>query len=93
MKQTFISGFASGFPSGSGDEMKELLQYVTRYRPQDIELEPELKPFVPEYIPAIGDIDAFIKVKHLGFNLLLIYSKTDFSARPEIRNTRSFCAR
>jgi intraflagellar transport protein 46 len=46
----------------TNDEMKELFQYITRYRPQDIELEPELKPFIPDYIPAIGDIDAFIKV-------------------------------
>ena len=30
----------------------------------DIELETELKPFIPDYIPAIGDIDAFIKVCH-----------------------------
>jgi hypothetical protein len=52
----------SGKPLSPNEELKELFQYITRYRPQDIELEPELKPFIPEYIPAIGDIDAFIKV-------------------------------
>ena len=40
--------------------------YVTfsliRYTPQTIELEHKLKPFIPDYIPAVGDIDAFIKV-------------------------------
>jgi intraflagellar transport protein 46 len=43
-------------------ELKELFHYVTRYMPQTIELETQLRPFIPEYIPAIGDIDAFLKV-------------------------------
>lgn len=30
--------------------------------PQVFELETRLKPFIPEYIPAIGEVDAFIKV-------------------------------
>ena len=43
-------------------EIKELFGYITRYTPHNIELECRLMPFVPEYVPAIGDIDAFIKV-------------------------------
>lgn len=43
-------------------ETKELFHYITRYTPQAIELETQLRPFIPEYIPAIGDIDAFLKV-------------------------------
>lgn len=43
-------------------EIKELFQYITRYTPQTIELEHKLKPFIPDYIPAVGDIDAFIKI-------------------------------
>ena len=43
-------------------EVKELFRHITRYTPQTIELETQLRPFVPEYIPAIGDIDAFLKV-------------------------------
>ena len=43
-------------------ELKELFSYITRYTPQPIELETQLRPFIPEYIPAIGDIDAFLKV-------------------------------
>lgn len=43
-------------------EVKELFQYITRYTPQTIELEHKLRPFIPDYIPAVGDIDAFIKV-------------------------------
>ncbi|GIY07701.1 intraflagellar transport protein 46 homolog [Caerostris extrusa] len=30
--------------------------------PQNIDLDTKLRPFIPEFIPAVGDIDAFIKV-------------------------------
>lgn len=43
-------------------EIKELFQYITKYSPQIIELDYKLHPFIPDYIPAVGDIDAFIKV-------------------------------
>jgi intraflagellar transport protein 46 len=43
-------------------ELKELFRHVTHYTPQSIELETQLRPFIPDYIPAIGDIDAFLKV-------------------------------
>ena len=43
-------------------EIKELFQYITRYTPQAIDLDYKLKPFIPDYIPAVGDIDAFLKV-------------------------------
>jgi len=58
-------------------EIKELFQYIVRYTPQTIELEHKLKPFNPEYLPAVGDIDAFLKVPRpdnkqvsLGFTVL-----------------------
>ncbi|XP_011144440.1 intraflagellar transport protein 46 homolog [Harpegnathos saltator] len=43
-------------------EVKELFQNITRYTPQKIERNYKLIPFIPDYIPAVGDIDAFIKV-------------------------------
>ncbi|XP_028930243.1 intraflagellar transport protein 46 homolog isoform X1 [Ornithorhynchus anatinus] len=43
-------------------EMKELFQYITRYTPQLVDLDHKLKPFIPDFIPAVGDIDAFLKV-------------------------------
>lgn len=43
-------------------ELKDLFRHITRYTPQAIDLETQLRPFIPEYIPAIGDIDAFLKV-------------------------------
>lgn len=41
---------------------KDLFDFIQRYTPQKIELESKFKPFIPDYIPAVGDIDAFIKV-------------------------------
>lgn len=43
-------------------ELKELFNFISRYTPQNIELEYRLRPYIPDYIPAVGDIDAFIKV-------------------------------
>ncbi|ELU06595.1 hypothetical protein CAPTEDRAFT_181738 [Capitella teleta] len=43
-------------------DIKELFSYITRYTPQSIELDHKLRPFIPDFIPAVGDIDAFIKV-------------------------------
>ncbi|RLN54753.1 hypothetical protein BBJ29_007589 [Phytophthora kernoviae] len=43
-------------------EIRELFQYIGRFKAQDIELETRLKCFIPEYIPAVGDMDAFLKV-------------------------------
>ena len=36
--------------------------HTHRYKPNIQELDTKLRPFVPDYIPAVGDIDAFIKV-------------------------------
>lgn len=43
-------------------EIKEIFKYIERYHPQNIELGFKLRPFIPDYIPSIGDIDAFLKV-------------------------------
>lgn len=38
---------------------------LLRYSSQMIDLEHKLKPFIPDFIPAVGDIDAFLKVRCL----------------------------
>jgi len=43
-------------------EIEELFQYITRYKPHTIELDTSLKPFIPELIPSISEVDAFIKM-------------------------------
>lgn len=39
-----------------------IFAYIQKYKPQTIILDYKLKPFIPDFIPAVGDIDAFIKV-------------------------------
>jgi len=43
-------------------EIKELFQYISRYKSQPIELQSPFKPFIPDFIPAVGEIDPFIKI-------------------------------
>ncbi len=59
------------------DEVKDLFEYISGYKPQRIELESTLKCFMPDYIPAIGDVDPYLKVPRpdgkrdkLGFQLI-----------------------
>ena len=42
--------------------MWNMIENMLRYTPQKVDLETKFKPFIPDYIPAVGDIDAFIKV-------------------------------
>ncbi|CEG37820.1 intraflagellar transport protein 46 homolog isoform x1 [Plasmopara halstedii] len=58
-------------------EIRELFQYIGRFKAQEIDLETRLKCFIPEYIPAVGDMDAFLKVQrpdgqpdYLGLKIL-----------------------
>ncbi|KAJ3312778.1 Intraflagellar transport protein 46 [Boothiomyces sp. JEL0838] len=58
-------------------EMKSLIDMISLFHPETIELEPTLCPFLPEYIPCIGDIDPIIKIpkpngelKSLGLEVL-----------------------
>lgn len=44
------------------EEIRDLFKYIGRYKPHNIDLETKLKPFIPDYIPAVGGIDEFIKV-------------------------------
>ena len=44
-------------------EISELFQYIGRYKPVPAVLETKLRPFIPDYIPSVGDIDEFIKVR------------------------------
>jgi intraflagellar transport protein 46 len=43
-------------------EVKDLFEYIQRYKPQKIDLDTKIKPFIPEYIPCVGEVDAFLKM-------------------------------
>lgn len=55
------------------EELNELFLYIDQFKPLDINLDTELKPFIPDYIPAVGDIDAFIKVKNIWTRINFYY--------------------
>ncbi len=35
---------------------------MNRYKPLTITLDAKLKAFIPDYIPAVGEVDAFLKI-------------------------------
>jgi hypothetical protein len=43
-------------------EVRELFEYIGRFKPQRIDLETTFRPFIPEYMPNVGEVDAFIKM-------------------------------
>lgn len=45
-------------------DIQNLFDHIERYKPHDVELDTQMKPFIPDYIPAVGDIDSFLKVPH-----------------------------
>ncbi|KAG8522212.1 Intraflagellar transport protein 46 [Galemys pyrenaicus] len=48
--------------SDDDDDDEEHGAPMEGYTPQLIDLDHKLKPFIPDFIPAVGDIDAFLKV-------------------------------
>jgi len=44
------------------DDIKHMFELIGSYQPQMVEIETKLFPFVPDYIPSVGDIDPFIKI-------------------------------
>ena len=43
-------------------EIRDLFAYISRYNPHEVDLDTQLKPFIPDYIPGVGEMDAFVKV-------------------------------
>ena len=43
-------------------EVKDLFKYIERFKAETVEIDTKLKPFIPEYIPAVGEVDAFLKM-------------------------------
>ena len=41
-------------------DVSKLFLYIQKYQSQSIILDYKLKPFIPDFIPAVGDIDAFL---------------------------------
>jgi len=43
-------------------EIRDIFDHINRYKPVAVELETRLVPFIPDFVPAVGEIDAFVKV-------------------------------
>jgi hypothetical protein len=54
-------------------EVRDLFQYIERYKPHEVLLETPLRCFIPEFIPAIGELDAFIKVTYLALFVAVLW--------------------
>lgn len=50
-----------GGPAAS-PELAQLFSLITKFQPPPLEMTAHFKPFLPELVPSIGAIDAFIKV-------------------------------
>jgi len=48
------------------DDIRSLFEHIAAYKPRNVELDTRLRCFVPEYIPAVGEIDTFVKVRGGG---------------------------
>ncbi|XP_024528584.1 intraflagellar transport protein 46 homolog [Selaginella moellendorffii] len=49
-------------PSKLSEEIEGLFQLIHCYKPKELELRTILKPFIPDFIPAVGGVDEFIKI-------------------------------
>ena len=43
-------------------ETMQIFKFITAYVPQSVKIETKLHPFVPDFIPAVGEVDAFLKI-------------------------------
>jgi intraflagellar transport protein 46 len=43
-------------------DLKEIMQYVSKFSPTNIDIDYKLQVFIPEFIPSVGDIDACLKI-------------------------------
>lgn len=43
-------------------ELKDLFPHILKYTPQSIDTPYRLQPFIPDFVPSVGDVDAFLKV-------------------------------
>lgn len=46
---------------GVPDDVKALFEHIYAFKPRGVELDCKLRCFVPDYLPAVGEVDAFLK--------------------------------
>lgn len=63
--------------ASTNSDYKIAFSFMNRFQVNDIQLDSKLKPFIPSYIPSIGEVDAFLKPnkpdksnEELGINII-----------------------
>lgn len=49
-------------------DLKAVFRLIEEYAAEKVEFEPVLKPFLLDYVPAVGDVDPFIKIPRPDLN-------------------------
>lgn len=57
-----MAGKADSLAEDLSRELSDLFKYVERYVPVEYSLESRFQPFIPEYVPSLGQVDDQIKV-------------------------------
>lgn len=52
------------------DYVRSLFRYINDYQPRELDIDYRLKTFLPKFCPAVGDVDAMLKVINLRYKLL-----------------------
>jgi intraflagellar transport protein 46 len=73
-------------------DVRDLFSYITAFQPTTMELPAKLKPFIPDFIPSVGDIDTFCKVprpddKPDNFGLVVVDEPSSKMSNPAIVTT------
>jgi Intraflagellar transport complex B protein 46 C terminal len=58
---TVISGQVLNNREGN-EELKSIFAFIDAFKPDTVPLDYRLQPFIPDYIPTIGDIDPIMQV-------------------------------
>eukprot|EP01086_Lenisia_limosa_P009560 TRINITY_DN33054_c0_g1_i1.p1 TRINITY_DN33054_c0_g1~~TRINITY_DN33054_c0_g1_i1.p1 ORF type:complete len:375 (-),score=71.77 TRINITY_DN33054_c0_g1_i1:88-1212(-) len=71
------------------EEVRDLFMHIGRYQPQSVSIEIRQRPFIPEYIPAVGECDGFLKIprpdgKEDGSGLVRVDEPSLASSDPSI---------
>ncbi|OHS92871.1 intraflagellar transport protein [Tritrichomonas foetus] len=61
-KSTYQNSDPGDDLTGASSDMASLFMLISKFQPEPVEITVHWKPFIPELVPAIGSIDAFIKV-------------------------------
>ena len=57
-----VSAFDADPVSVQAPELAQIFGLVAKFQPPQLDMMPHFKPFVPDLVPSIGAIDAFIKI-------------------------------